>query len=64
MKLPSFDAHGVILDRPGDLDMRFPIVSGITDALPRDESERRMQIYQELVPRFEYRQRRFVESAQ
>ena len=43
------DGHGVILDRPGDLDMRFPIISGITDALPRDESEHRMQIYQELV---------------
>ena len=43
------DGHGIILDRPGDLDMRFPIISGITDALPRDESERRMQIYQELV---------------
>lgn len=43
------DAHGVILDRPSDLDARFPIVSGITDALPRDEAERRMEIYQELV---------------
>lgn len=48
-EIALIDAHGVILDRPGDLDMRFPIVSGITDALPRDESERRMQIYQELV---------------
>ena len=43
------DAHGVILDRPSDLDAHFPIVSGITDALPRDEAERRMEIYQELV---------------
>ena len=48
-EIALIDAHGVILDRPGDLDMRFPIISGITDALPRDESERRMQIYQELV---------------
>jgi len=43
------DVHGVILDRPTDLDARFPIVSGITDALPKDEAERRMGIYQELV---------------
>ena len=43
------DGHGVILDRPTDLDARFPIVSGVTDALPKDEAERRMEIYQELV---------------
>lgn len=43
------DAHGIILDRPTDLDARFPIVSGITDTLPKDEAERRMEIYQELV---------------
>ncbi len=48
-EIALIDAHGVILDRQGDVDMRFPIISGITDALPRDESERRMQIYQELV---------------
>ena len=48
-EIALIDAHGVILDRPGDIDMRFPIISGITEALPRDEAERRMQIYQELV---------------
>jgi len=48
-EIALIDAHGVILDRQGDVDMRFPIISGITDALPRDESERRMQFYQELV---------------
>jgi cell division protein FtsQ len=48
-EIALIDAHGVILDRQGDVDMRFPIISGITEALPRDESERRMQIYQELV---------------
>jgi cell division protein FtsQ len=48
-EIALIDSHGVILDRPGDLDMRFPIISGVTDALPRDERERRMQIYQELV---------------
>ena len=48
-EIALIDSHGVILDRPGDMDMRFPIISGITDALPRDERERRMQTYQELV---------------
>ena len=48
-EIALIDAHGIILDRPGELDMRFPVVIGITDALPRDEAERRMQIYQELL---------------
>lgn len=48
-EIALIDAHGVILDRPNDLDARFPIISGITDALPKDEAERRMQTYQELV---------------
>ena len=43
------DAHGVLLDRPADVDMRFPIVSGVSDSLAREERERRMQIYQDLV---------------
>ena len=48
-EIALIDAHGVILDRSGDIDARFPIISGITEALPRDERERRMQVYQELV---------------
>ena len=48
-EIAVIDGHGVILDRPSDLDMHFPIISGITEALPRDEAERRMQIYQEVV---------------
>jgi len=43
------DAHGVLLDRPRDVDMRFPIVSGVSDSLSREERERRMQTYEELV---------------
>jgi cell division protein FtsQ len=43
------DAHGVLLDRPSDVDLRFPIVSGVSDSLARDERERRMQIYEDLV---------------
>jgi len=43
------DSHGVILDRPVGQDFSFPIVSGVNDTLPRDERERRMELYQELV---------------
>jgi cell division protein FtsQ len=43
------DSHGVLLDRARDMDMRFPIVSGVSDSLSREERERRMQIYDELV---------------
>lgn len=43
------DAHGVILDRPEGEDLHFPIVTGVTEALPREERERRMQTYQEFM---------------
>ncbi len=43
------DAHGVLLNRPADVDLRFPIVSGVSDSLPREEREHRMQIFEELV---------------
>jgi cell division protein FtsQ len=48
-EIALIDSHGVILDRPADLDMRFPIISGVSDSLPRDERARRMQTYQELI---------------
>lgn len=48
-EISLIDAHGVILDRRADQDMRFPIISGVSDSLPRDERERRMQTYQELI---------------
>jgi len=48
-EIALIDSHGVILDRPSDLDARFPIISGITEALPSEEAERRMEIYQELI---------------
>jgi cell division protein FtsQ len=47
--LSLIDAHGVILNRPDGEDLRFPIVSGLSDAMPREERERRMQTYQEFV---------------
>ena len=48
-EIALIDSHGVILDRPSDLDARFPIISGITESLPSEEAERRMEIYQELI---------------
>jgi len=48
-ELALIDAHGVILDRPRGEDLRFPIVSGVSEDLPRDQRERRMQTYQEFV---------------
>jgi cell division protein FtsQ len=48
-ELALIDAHGVILDRPRGEDLRFPIVSGVSEDVPRDQRERRMQTYQEFV---------------
>ena len=48
-ELALIDAHGVILDRPQGEDLRFPIVSGVSDEVPRDQREKRMQIFQEFM---------------
>jgi cell division protein FtsQ len=48
-ELALIDAHGVILDRPRDEDLHFPIVSGVSEDLPRDQREKRMQLYQEFM---------------
>jgi len=51
-QLALIDAHGVILDRPrtsDNVDFHFPIVTGISDDLPRDQREKRMQVYQEFL---------------
>src|SRR5438067_5480970 len=37
------DPHGVILDRPRDADFQFPIVSGVSEDLPRDQREKRIE---------------------
>jgi len=46
-ELALIDAHGVILERPRGEDLRFPIVSGVSEDVPRDQREKRMQVYQE-----------------
>jgi cell division protein FtsQ len=46
-ELALVDAQGVILDRPEGEDLHFPIVTGISEDMPREQREKRMQIYQE-----------------
>ena len=48
-ELALIDAHGVILDRRQGEDFQFPIVSGVSEEIPRDQREKRMQIYQEFM---------------
>jgi cell division protein FtsQ len=46
-ELTLIDAHGVLLDRPEGEDFHFPIVTGLSENMPRDEREKRMKSYQE-----------------
>jgi len=48
-ELVLVDAHGVLLDRPEGEDSRFPIVTGLSESMPREEREKRMQTYQEFL---------------
>jgi len=48
-ELALIDAHGVILDRPRGEDLHFPIVAGVSEELPRDQREKRMQTYEEFM---------------
>ena len=48
-ELSLIDAHGVILDRPRGEELHFPIVSGVSEDLARDQREKRMQTYEEFM---------------
>ena len=48
-ELALIDAHGVILDRPNGEDLHFPIVTGLSEDMPREQREKRMQTYQEFL---------------
>ncbi|HVM75612.1 MAG TPA: FtsQ-type POTRA domain-containing protein [Candidatus Saccharimonadales bacterium] len=48
-ELTLIDAHGVLLDRPQGEDFQFPIVTGLSDSMPREEREKRMKTYQEFL---------------
>ena len=47
------DAHGVILDRPAGEEWHFPIVSGVSDELARDQRASRMEMYQDFLKAIE-----------
>jgi cell division protein FtsQ len=48
-ELALIDARGVILDRPRGDDLHFPIVSGVSEDVPRDQREKRMQTYEDFM---------------
>lgn len=48
-ELALIDAHGVILDRPRGEELHFPIVTGVSEDLPREQREKRMQTYAEFM---------------
>jgi cell division protein FtsQ len=48
-ELALIDSHGVILDRPQGEDLHFPIVTGVSEDLAREQREKRMQLYQEFM---------------
>jgi cell division protein FtsQ len=48
-ELSLIDAHGVILDRPRGEDFQFPIVTGLSDSMSREERGRRMATYQDFL---------------
>ena len=48
-ELGLIDAHGVILDRPHGEELHFPIVGGVSEEVPRDQREKRMQTYEEFM---------------
>jgi cell division protein FtsQ len=48
-ELTLIDAQGVLLERPEGEDFHFPIVTGMSEGLGREEREKRMQVYQEFM---------------
>jgi cell division protein FtsQ len=49
VELALIDAHGVVLDRSRGEDLHFPVVTGVSEDLPRDQREKRMQTYEEFI---------------
>jgi cell division protein FtsQ len=52
-ELTLIDAHGVLLDRPEGEDFHFPIVTGLSESMPRDDREKRMKTYEEFMKAIE-----------
>ena len=55
-ELSLVDSHGVIFDRPVEGEFRFPVVSGITESLPREQREERMNSYVQFMKEIELTQ--------
>lgn len=47
------DAKGTILDRPLRADFRFPVLTGIFSGMPRDERQKRMQLFESFAQQVE-----------
>jgi cell division protein FtsQ len=54
--LSLMDADGVILERPVEGEFRFPVVSGITESMPRDVREQRMKLFVQFMKDIEHGQ--------
>jgi cell division protein FtsQ len=52
-ELALIDAQGVILDRPPDAEFQFPVVSGLSDAVPVADRAERMAMYSSLMREME-----------
>ena len=48
-ELTLIDAQGVLLDRPAGEDFHFPIITGLSEGVPREEREKRVQTYLEFM---------------
>jgi len=48
-ELTLIDAQGVLLDRPAGEDFHFPIITGLSEAVPREEREKRVKTYLEFM---------------
>lgn len=48
-ELTLIDGQGVLLDRPAGEDFHFPIITGLSEAVPRDEREKRVETYLEFM---------------
>jgi cell division protein FtsQ len=48
-ELALIDAHGVLLERSREEELHFPVVSGVSEDLAREQREKRMQLFQEFM---------------
>ena len=48
-ELALIDEFGVMLDRPKGEDLHFPIVTGLSDNMAREERQKRMRAYQDFM---------------